>query len=261
MVRVFERLSTNQPPDCAGIVATPSSLKRTPDQMKLIALSGATDPDGDTPSYRIDGVTQDERVTAGRRRHSPRRRVHAGWATTNEVFLRAEANPQSNGRVYRIAYTVSDGEGGSCSGTAGKARIRPPSLRAKRTRPRSTTATSRALIPLTNRPCREGRELRRPVTAAVATRPRGHRHLGRRPSCRAGSAAGRAGRAPSDDRSTSNSRTPAPSMAARLPALDFRAGEFGPGDGADDVDRLCPGCVEWEWKGHPGPRPWRRESC
>jgi hypothetical protein len=27
---------------------------------------------------------------------------------------------QFNGRVYRIAYTVSDDRGGSCSGTAGR---------------------------------------------------------------------------------------------------------------------------------------------
>jgi hypothetical protein len=32
------------------------------------------------------------------------------------VNLRAERDPKANGRVYRIAYTVSDGRGGSCSG-------------------------------------------------------------------------------------------------------------------------------------------------
>ena len=40
-------------------------------------------------------------------------------ANTNQVLVRAEANSHFNGRVYRIAYTVSDGKGGSCSGTAG----------------------------------------------------------------------------------------------------------------------------------------------
>jgi hypothetical protein len=42
----------------------------------------------------------------------------SGAAGSNQVLVRSEANPQLNGRVYRIAYTVSDGQGGSCSGTA-----------------------------------------------------------------------------------------------------------------------------------------------
>jgi hypothetical protein len=35
------------------------------------------------------------------------------------VLVRPEANSHFDGRVYRIAYTVSDGNGGTCSGTAG----------------------------------------------------------------------------------------------------------------------------------------------
>jgi hypothetical protein len=31
--------------------------------------------------------------------------------------VRSEANSHFNGRVYRIAYSVSDGNGGKCSGT------------------------------------------------------------------------------------------------------------------------------------------------
>jgi hypothetical protein len=40
-------------------------------------------------------------------------------ASSNQVFVRSEANSHFNGRVYRVAYTVSDGQGGSGSGTAG----------------------------------------------------------------------------------------------------------------------------------------------
>jgi hypothetical protein len=32
--------------------------------------------------------------------------------------VRAERNPHGDGRVYRIAFTTSDGRGGSCSGIA-----------------------------------------------------------------------------------------------------------------------------------------------
>jgi len=58
-------------------------------------------------------VTQDEPVTDKREATSP---DAATGANSNQVQLRAEANPQGNGRVYRIAYTVSDGNGGTCTG-------------------------------------------------------------------------------------------------------------------------------------------------
>jgi hypothetical protein len=89
------------------------------DKMALITLSGATDPDGDTLSYRIDGVTQDEYVTGVGDDTSPDAALTAAGADSNQVLVRSEANPQFNGRVYRIAYTVSDGQGASCSGSAG----------------------------------------------------------------------------------------------------------------------------------------------
>jgi Regulator of chromosome condensation (RCC1) repeat len=110
----------NQPPDCSAVAATPSTLGQMRDRMPLIALSGATDPDGDTLSYHIDGVTQDEYVTGVGDDTSPDAALTAAGADSNQVKLRSEANPQFNGRVYRIAYTVSDDRGGSCSGIAGR---------------------------------------------------------------------------------------------------------------------------------------------
>jgi hypothetical protein len=110
----------NEPPDCSAVTATPSTLSQRRDQMALITLSGATDPDGDTLSYHIDGVTQDEYVTGVGDDTSPDAALTAAGADSNQVKLRSEANPQFNGRVYRIAYTVSDDRGGSCSGTAGR---------------------------------------------------------------------------------------------------------------------------------------------
>jgi hypothetical protein len=89
------------------------------DQLALITLAGATDPDGDALTYHIVGVTQDEYVTGLGDDTSPDAALTAAGADSNQVLLRSEANPRFNGRVYRIAYTVSDGQGGSCSGTAG----------------------------------------------------------------------------------------------------------------------------------------------
>ena len=37
---------------------------------------------------------------------------------SNQVYLRAERSGQGNGRVYRIAFSGSDGQGGTCSGVA-----------------------------------------------------------------------------------------------------------------------------------------------
>ena len=56
---------------------------------------------------------------------------------SNQVYLRAERSGQGNGRVYRIAFSGSDGQGGTCSGVAlvgvphdkGKGKIR--SIRAR----------------------------------------------------------------------------------------------------------------------------------
>jgi hypothetical protein len=87
--------------------------------MALITLSGATDPDSDTLSYHIDGVTQDEYVTGVGDDTFPDAAFTPSGANSNRVLVRTEANSRFNGRVYRIAYTVSDGNGGTCSGTAG----------------------------------------------------------------------------------------------------------------------------------------------
>ena len=95
------------------------SVSRVRDQMALVTLSGATDPDGDTLTYHIDGVTQDEPVTGVGDDTSPDAALTAAGPDSNQVLVRSEANSRFNGRVYRIAYTVSDGHGGSCSGTAG----------------------------------------------------------------------------------------------------------------------------------------------
>jgi hypothetical protein len=75
-----------------------------------IALSGATDPDGDPVSLDIGDVTQDERVGGGP--------DAAPGRTSNEVRLRAERDLRGDGRVYRIAFEASDSSGASCTGTA-----------------------------------------------------------------------------------------------------------------------------------------------
>jgi len=64
----------------------------------------------------ITAVTQDEPLNGEDDGNtSPdAKRASAG----NEVFLRAERSGRGDGRVYRVAFTASDGKGGTCEGTA-----------------------------------------------------------------------------------------------------------------------------------------------
>jgi Tol biopolymer transport system component len=105
----------NQSPDCSTVQATPDSLSPANRRFRIVSLAGATDPDGDTPTLSIDGVTQDEPLR-GQGDHTSPDAVLTG--SPSDVRLRAETRRRGDGRVYRIAFTASDGRGGTCSGTA-----------------------------------------------------------------------------------------------------------------------------------------------
>jgi FG-GAP repeat len=109
---------SNLPPDCSAVAATPGEISPARrDLFETVTLDGATDPDGDQLSYHIDRVTQDEPVTGTGDATSPDARLTAAGAGSNQVELRSERNPQLDGRVYRIAFTVSD-DTDSCSSIA-----------------------------------------------------------------------------------------------------------------------------------------------
>jgi Tol biopolymer transport system component len=101
---------SNRPPGCSGVRATPVSLGAPNHKLITVTLSGATDPDGDAVDLEVTGVTQDEPV-------GPAPDAAQGAGPT-EVRLRAERRGNGDGRVYRIAFTASDGKGGECTGTA-----------------------------------------------------------------------------------------------------------------------------------------------
>ena len=109
----------NRPPDCSGVTATPSTLPRDPrERLETISLGGASDADADALSWHIDSVGQDEPVSRDVGKASGPDAQFAGTtADTDQVQVRAERDPSGDGRVYRIAYTVSDGAA-SCSGVA-----------------------------------------------------------------------------------------------------------------------------------------------
>jgi hypothetical protein len=104
----------NQPPDCSGVAPSRPVLTTANRKLMPVTLDGATDPDGDPTTLAIDGVTQDEPVT-GRGDSTSPDAIDEG---DGELRVRAERDPRGDGRVYRIAFTVFDDHGGSCSGTA-----------------------------------------------------------------------------------------------------------------------------------------------
>jgi large repetitive protein len=107
---------TNMPPSCADV--KPSRTKLWPPRHKfmVVALSGATDADGDPLTFAITKVTQDERVRNAISKNDKGPDAQRVPGKPHQIKLRAERIASGNGRVYRIFYTVSDGQGGTCSG-------------------------------------------------------------------------------------------------------------------------------------------------
>jgi hypothetical protein len=78
--------------------------------LRLVTLSGGSDPDGDSITITVTGVTSNEAPG----KNGP------DWQLgdrPNQVWLRAERDGTGDGRIYTIAYTITDTHSASCSGT------------------------------------------------------------------------------------------------------------------------------------------------
>ena len=103
----------NAPPVCTGLVASPNTLWPPNHKLRVVTISGASDPEGDDLTTTVTGVTQDEPVNGlGDGDTSPD--AELGTAS-NQVSLRAERSGTGDGRVYHVAVTVTDEFGLSCS--------------------------------------------------------------------------------------------------------------------------------------------------
>lgn len=101
-------IQVNAAPTCGGVTASPGALWPPNNKFVLVTLTGGSDPDGDAITLAVTGVSQDEPASAG---------GDASLAGGNKVNLRATRLGSGDGRVYEIAYTITDTHGASCSGT------------------------------------------------------------------------------------------------------------------------------------------------
>src|SRR5262245_24486747 len=102
----------NQPPDCHAAVGSIPAFIAPDGGFAPVTITGVVDPDGDPVTIAVTGVSQDEPVKdAGARPTCPDAIVAGGAAQ-----VRMERSGTGNGRVYRVAFTASDGRGGSCEG-------------------------------------------------------------------------------------------------------------------------------------------------
>jgi len=105
----------NAPPDCRQLAASPNRLWPPNHKLRVVSVSGATDPEGDDLTTVVTGVTQDEPVNGlGDGDTAPDAVL---GPASHQVRLRAERSGTADGRVYRIAVTVTDEFGLSCSST------------------------------------------------------------------------------------------------------------------------------------------------
>jgi uncharacterized repeat protein (TIGR01451 family) len=108
-------ITVNHNPVCTSLSAGPQ-LWPPNHKLVLVTAGGATDPDGNPLTYTITGITQDEPLNGlGDGDTSP---DAVAAANPGQVWLRAERSGLSDGRVYGLHVSVSDGDGGSCSGIA-----------------------------------------------------------------------------------------------------------------------------------------------
>jgi hypothetical protein len=104
---------TNAAPDCSLASASPTLMLRPDLRFREVSIEGVSDADGDPVQLVVEAAFQDEPVET---RMSGPIRVDALGVGNEHVWLRAESQPQGDGRIYHLGFSADDGRGGSCTG-------------------------------------------------------------------------------------------------------------------------------------------------
>jgi hypothetical protein len=107
----------NAPPDCSGAVAATPFLWPPDQQMTPVEITGVTDPEDDPIRIAVVGITQDEPVIE-HGQSSAAGHCADGAIVDGVAQVRAERSGGGNGRVYRVQFVASDGQGNQCHGSA-----------------------------------------------------------------------------------------------------------------------------------------------
>lgn len=108
---------TNKAPDCSAAEADPALLWPPNHKMKMVTITGITDPDGDPLDMVINSITQDEDVSGlGSGDKGPFDAVINDDGTAN-IRAERQGTAPHNGRVYNLNVTATDPLGKSCSRT------------------------------------------------------------------------------------------------------------------------------------------------
>lgn len=111
----------NRDPDCSNAFLSETSCWPPNHKFRRVDVLGVSDPDGDPIQITIEGITQDEPVSdnAGSGNTCPDGVLVDVNADGNPetAGLRCERMGKGNGRVYRVRYRATDGQGGACVGS------------------------------------------------------------------------------------------------------------------------------------------------
>jgi hypothetical protein len=107
----------NRPPDCSKLTVEKASHKASKHPLVAVTVRGARDPDGDAVTTVVTGVTQDEPVSGPPHKKGPTAPDAALTSPPSaRALVRAERDPKGDGRVYRLAVSVTDPAGATCTG-------------------------------------------------------------------------------------------------------------------------------------------------
>jgi hypothetical protein len=114
IIRITVVEAVNAPPDVQSATAALLDPGAPNGDFSSVRIDGVSDPDGDAVTITVTGVTQDEAVLGkGERPTCPDALIDGGVAS-----VRRERSGTGNGRVYTIAFTARDANGGESAGTA-----------------------------------------------------------------------------------------------------------------------------------------------